>query len=88
MHLQTKQNPKDSMTEQGIAVSCHNVRFRYFQQNRKNILDGCSMTVRKGTITVLMGRSNFSKRSNHGYSRSFRKWQDNIVPGHTGTAEI
>lgn len=36
MHLQTKQNPKDSMTEQGIAVSCHNVRFRYFQQNQKN----------------------------------------------------
>ncbi len=35
MHLQTKQNPKDSMTEQGIAVSCHNVRFRYFQQNQK-----------------------------------------------------
>lgn len=61
MHLQTKQNPKDSMTEQGIAVSCHNVHFRYFQQNRKNILDGCSMTVRKGTITVLMGRSGCGK---------------------------
>ena len=43
------------------AIQAEHLRFRYFPQNKKNILEDCSITAPQGKITVLMGRSGCGK---------------------------
>ena len=43
------------------ALEMEDVIFRFYENGKKNILDHASLTVREGTLTVLMGSSGCGK---------------------------